>query len=62
MTGITACRVLRLCEVQTKFQIPTNRIDVRGFGCTRLQFPDDTDEHREKNRRVEIVFRKEGGE
>lgn len=46
----------------TKYRLPTNRIDVRGFGCARLQFPDDTDEHREKNRRVEIVFRKEGGE
>ncbi|MGO9571754.1 MAG: OmpA family protein [Desulfomonilaceae bacterium] len=43
-----------------EFAIASNRISARGFGCTRLQFPDDTDEHREKNRRVEIVFQRHG--
>lgn len=39
-----------------KYDIASNRITARGFGCTRPQFPDDSYEHREKNRRVEIVF------
>lgn len=61
-----AARLMRLSEdraeavkryLVSKFGIASNRINARGFGCTRLQFPDDTDEHREKNRRVEIVFR-----
>jgi outer membrane protein OmpA-like peptidoglycan-associated protein len=39
-----------------KFAIASNRISARGFGCSRPQFPNDSDEHREKNRRVEIVF------
>jgi outer membrane protein OmpA-like peptidoglycan-associated protein len=44
-----------------EFGIASKRISARGFGCTRLQFPDDSDEHKEKNRRVEIVFRNESG-
>jgi outer membrane protein OmpA-like peptidoglycan-associated protein len=64
-----AYKLMKLSEERAKavkkyfvreFGISSNRINARGFGCTRLQFPDDTDEHREKNRRVEIVFRRQG--
>jgi outer membrane protein OmpA-like peptidoglycan-associated protein len=41
-----------------EFGIPSNTIVARGFGCTRPLFLDDSDEHKEQNRRVEIVFRK----
>lgn len=39
-----------------KFNIPEDRVIPQGYGCSRLRFPDDSPEHREKNRRVEVVF------
>jgi outer membrane protein OmpA-like peptidoglycan-associated protein len=38
------------------YGIDPSRITTQGFGQTRPKFSNDTDEHRLKNRRVEIVF------
>ncbi len=41
--------------------IPQRRIRVVGYGKRRPLYPNDTDEHRAKNRRVEIVVKKRCG-
>ena len=39
-----------------QFNIDSNRIKTEGFGFSRPRFPNDTQENRLKNRRVEILF------
>ena len=40
----------------TRCKLDGDRIITQGFGCTRLRFPDNSPVHRERNRRVEVVF------
>lgn len=42
--------------LMTKFNIPADRIIVKGYGDARPKFPNDTEENRKKNRRVEIAI------
>jgi outer membrane protein OmpA-like peptidoglycan-associated protein len=39
-----------------RYKLDGDRIITQGFGCTRLRFPDNSPVHRERNRRVEVVF------
>lgn len=66
-----AAKLMKLSEERSEavkkflvreFHVSSNNIVARGFGCSRLLFPDDSDEHREQNRRVEIVFQHKDSE
>jgi chemotaxis protein MotB len=54
LSAIRASNVL--CYILTDGNINPDRVNSVGYADTRPRFPNDSDEHRAKNRRVEIVF------
>lgn len=59
---LSAGRAISVLEYFTKVQsIDPQRLSVSGFSSTRPIVPNDSDEHREINRRVEFVFERDPG-
>ena len=54
-------RVYRIRDYLTSCGIDRNRIQAVGYGSSRPLAPNDTEENRSKNRRVEIRFLEDGG-